>query len=36
VHDLVFELVALPDRQRERPQAEDALDAVLALLEIPR
>jgi AcrR family transcriptional regulator len=36
VHDLVFELVALPDRQRERPPAEDALDAVLALLEIPR
>jgi len=36
VHDLVFELVAQPDRPRERSPAHDALDAVLALLEIPR
>jgi AcrR family transcriptional regulator len=36
VHDLVFERVAQPDRRRERPPAQDALDAVLALLEIPR
>jgi AcrR family transcriptional regulator len=36
VHDLVFELVAQPDRPRERPAAQEALDAVLALLEIPR
>ncbi|HET6864832.1 MAG TPA: hypothetical protein VFH80_02875, partial [Solirubrobacteraceae bacterium] len=36
VHDLVFELVADPDRPRERPPAEDALDAALVLLEIPR
>jgi AcrR family transcriptional regulator len=35
VHDLVFDLVADPDRPRERPPAQDALDAVLALLEIP-
>lgn len=36
VHDLVFELVAGPDRPRERPPAQAALDAVLTLLEIPR
>jgi AcrR family transcriptional regulator len=36
VHDLVFELVAEPDRPRERAPAQEALDAVLALLEIPR
>ncbi|HET6866475.1 MAG TPA: helix-turn-helix domain-containing protein [Solirubrobacteraceae bacterium] len=36
VHDLVFELVADQDRPRERPPAEDALDAALVLLEIPR
>jgi AcrR family transcriptional regulator len=36
VHDLVFDLVAQPDRPRERPPAQEALDAVLALLEIPR
>jgi AcrR family transcriptional regulator len=36
VHDLVFELVAEPDRPRERPAVQDALDAVFALLEIPR
>lgn len=35
VHDLVFELVADPDRGRERPPAHDAFDAVLALLEVP-
>jgi AcrR family transcriptional regulator len=35
VHDLVFELVAEPDRPRERPPAQEALDAVLTLLEIP-
>ncbi len=35
-HDLVFEVVAEPDRRRERPAAQEALDAVLALLEIPR
>jgi AcrR family transcriptional regulator len=36
VHDLVFEVVAQPDPPRERPAAHEALDAVLALLEIPR
>jgi AcrR family transcriptional regulator len=36
VHDLVFELVAEPDRPHERPPAQEALDAALALLEIPR
>jgi AcrR family transcriptional regulator len=36
VHDLVFVVVAEPDRPRERPPAQEALDAVLALLEIPR
>jgi AcrR family transcriptional regulator len=36
VHDLIFELVAEPDRPRDRPPAQEALDAVLALLEIPR
>jgi AcrR family transcriptional regulator len=36
VHDLVFEVVADPDRPRECPPAQDALDAVFALLEIPR
>jgi hypothetical protein len=36
VHDLVFEVVAEPDRPRERRPAQAALDAVLALLEIPR
>jgi len=36
VHDVVFELVAEPDRPRERPPAHEALDLVLALLEIPR
>jgi AcrR family transcriptional regulator len=35
VHDLVFDLVAEPDRPRERLPAQEALDAVLALLEIP-
>jgi AcrR family transcriptional regulator len=36
VHDLIFELVAEPDRPRERSPTQEALDAVLALLEIPR
>lgn len=36
VHDLVFQVVAEPDRARERPPAQEALDAVLVLLEIPR
>ncbi|MGN6872531.1 MAG: TetR/AcrR family transcriptional regulator [Solirubrobacteraceae bacterium] len=36
VHDLVFELVAEPDRPREHLPAQEALDAALALLEIPR
>jgi AcrR family transcriptional regulator len=35
VHDLVFEVVAQPDPPRARPPAQEALDAVLALLEIP-
>jgi AcrR family transcriptional regulator len=34
-HDLVFDLVADPERPREHPPAQEALDAVLALLEIP-
>jgi AcrR family transcriptional regulator len=36
VHDLIFELVAGPDRPHERPPAQEALDAALTLLEIPR
>ena len=35
VHDLVFDLVADPERPREHPAAQDALDAVLTLFEIP-
>lgn len=36
IHDLVYEVLAEPDRPRERPPAQDALDAALALLDFER